>query len=267
MSVVQCSPSHGLNCTKTSHLKACVYKSSDHIGINSSVIVILMIELGSSIFISGMPAALVRMYVHRNSQQYCVLYGEEMKFFAEKLSPSIHDIVMKATKNLNDRYIIGRGAHGFVYKIQHPQLTCVAKKIVFGGHNKGFSSMHENSQAFLMIRHRNLVSYKACLFGEDHGLILCDYMENGSLHDILHEKDPPPPLTWNVRFNIAVGIARGLRYLHHLIHFRHPHIVHGDIKAKNILMDANMDPHISDFGTVVHSVHTVGTVGYIAPGN
>jgi serine/threonine protein kinase len=97
----------------------------------------------------------------------------------------------------------------------------------------------------------------------------------------LHVKKPPPPLTWNVRFNIAVGIAQGLAYLHYDCV---PPILHRDIKPKNILVDENLEPIIADFGTALctklfedsysHSetkkmlsAHVVGTPGYIAPGN
>jgi serine/threonine protein kinase len=117
--------------------------------------------------------------------------------------------------------------------------------------------------------------------GEEYGLVLCEFMKNGSLHDILHEKKPPLPLTWNVRCKIAVGIAQGLLYLHYDCV---PRIVHRDIKPKNILVDDNMEPIIADFGTALctklfedsysHSetkkmlsAHVVGTPGYIAPGN
>jgi serine/threonine protein kinase len=76
---------------------------------------------------------------------------------------------------------------------------------------------------------------------------LYEFIENGSHHDILHEKKPPPPLTWNVWFNIAVRIAEQLAYLHNC----DPSIVHRDIKPKNILIDDNMEPIIADFGTAL----------------
>jgi len=86
---------------------------------------------------------------------------------------------------------------------------------------------------------------------------------------------------WNVRFNIAVGIAQELAYLHYDCI---PPMVQRDIKPKNILVDDNMEPIIADFGTALckqisedsnsHSKsrkmlssHVVGTPGYIAPGN
>ena len=105
-------------------------------------------------------------------------------------------------------------------------------------------------------------------------------MESGSLHDILHEKKPPPLFMWRDRLKIAVGIAEGLAYLHNDCD---PPIVHRDIKPKNILIDDNLEPIISDFGTVLYrklsedsydhsetrkmrSTIVVGTPGYIAPG-
>nr|XP_029152454.1 receptor-like protein kinase [Arachis hypogaea] len=112
-------------------------------------------------------------------------------------------------------------------------------------------------------------------------MVLSKYIKNGSLHDILHEKYPLPPLNWSIRLNIAVGIAHGLKYLH----YDHTTpIVHRDIKPHNILLNDQMKPLISDFCTsfyrnlAEHSycqshswkkllTYVVGTAGYIAPEN
>ncbi|CAL0317580.1 unnamed protein product [Lupinus luteus] len=288
-----------LNYTKISHLKACVYKSTDHIGINTFVIVI--IELGSSVLVSAMLMALVCLYMRRKWKQESSMdwpfsmtrvpgtdaYYKEVRDLAESQYASLHDLVMKATDNLDDRYVIGSGAHGVVYKAQlGPNNVLAVKKVVFGSNKSKYLRILQNEIKALRNKHQNLVTCRGYWFARDFGLIVSDYMENGSLHDILHDKYPPPPLSWKVRFKIAVGVARGLAYLHHDCT---PCILHRDIKPRNILLDASMEPFITDFGTAlfrriraltyetdreIHpqrrpmlSTFIAGTAGYIAPEN
>jgi serine/threonine protein kinase len=98
-------------------------------------------------------------------------------------------------------------------------------------------------------------------------------MQNGSLYDVLHGTRAPPILDWEMRYKIAIGIAHGLEYIHYDCD---PPIVHRDIKPENILLDSDMEPHISDFGIAklmdqssasAQSLSVAGTIGYIAPGN
>jgi serine/threonine protein kinase len=78
-------------------------------------------------------------------------------------------------------------------------------------------------------------------------------------------------VNWVIRYRVAIGVARGLAYLHHGCD---PSIIHGDISSTNILLDHHFEPHISDFGLAklldssdTHITATVGgTFGYIAPG-
>ena len=98
-----------------------------------------------------------------------------------------------------------------------------------------------------------------------------DYMSNGSLGSLLHERSGNC-LEWNLRYQIVLGAAQGLAYLHHDCV---PPIVHRDIKANNILIGPEFEPYIADFGLAklvddgnfARSSNTVaGSYGYIAPG-
>ncbi|KAM0944355.1 putative glycerophosphodiester phosphodiesterase, protein kinase RLK-Pelle-LRK10L-2 family [Dioscorea sansibarensis] len=96
-------------------------------------------------------------------------------------------------------------------------------------------------------------------------------MSNGPLEKYIYAEDPKTILGWDILFQIAVGIARGLEYLHRGCNTK---IVHFDIKPHNILLDDDFCPKISDFGlaklcshkeSILSMVGTRGTLGYIAP--
>jgi tRNA A-37 threonylcarbamoyl transferase component Bud32 len=291
-----------LSCINTSYISPCVHKSTDHKGISN--VQIVMIELGSSILISAILVIIIkRRFRRKNSDtkdlkhwyydgragmiekgagMIGVRYAHESKILGEEHPTALQDLVLQATENLSDQYIIGRGAHGIVYKAIIGQQVYAVKKFEFARNRiKQRTMMCKEIEVLGMYKHRNLIKYADYWIGEDYGLVLYEFMKNGSLHDILHEKNPPPLLMWDVRLNIAIGIAEGLAYLHNNCD---PPIVHRDIKPKNILVDDNMEPIISDFGTALFrklseasynhsetrkrlSTIVVGTPGYIAPGN
>jgi hypothetical protein len=221
-------------------------------------------------------------YVEKGVGRIGVTYAREFNISCKEKPLTLKDVVLEATENLNQRYIIGKGGHGTVYKAMIGQQVFAVKKVEFGRNKqKRLSIIRNEIEVLGMFKHRNLLKHADYWIGEEYGLVLCEFMKNGSLHDILHEKKPPLPLTWNVRCKIAVGIAHGLLYLHYDCV---PRIVHRDIKPKNILVDDNMEPIIADFGTALckmvfedsnsHSTirkmlssHVVGTPGYMAPGN
>jgi serine/threonine protein kinase len=126
------------------------------------------------------------------------------------------------------------------------------------------------------VRHRNLVVLRGCCMAPSGGgieghqrIIVFDYMRNGSLKDYIFNTNKPS-LDWPARHNIAVGMARGIAYLHY---GAQPAIIHRDIKGSNILLDEKFDACVADFGLArftpdgkTHiSTRVAGTFGYVAP--
>ncbi|XP_020676577.2 uncharacterized protein LOC110095391 [Dendrobium catenatum] len=193
--------------------------------------------------------------------------------------PSLHEgsslllnKVMEATENMDEKYVIGRGAHGTVYKASlSPEEVYAVKRLVFGAQKGSHASMLTEIKTVGTIKHRNLLKLVNFWLKSDCGLILYEYMENGSLHDVLHEIKPSPFLDWKLRYKIAIGIAQGLSYLHWDCN---PAIIHCDIKPKNIILDSEMEPHITDFGiarfmdqfsATPTTTGIMGTIGYMSP--
>lgn len=157
-------------------------------------------------------------------------------------------------------------------EIHRPHAVIAVKKIWRSG------SDVENSDDLLRevnllgrLRHRNIVRLLGYLHNETNIMVVYEYMANGNLGTVLHSKQAGKLLVdWVSRYNIAVGVAQGLNYLHHGCH---PPVIHRDIKSNNILLDDNLEARIADFGLarmMVHKNETVsmvaGSYGYIAPG-
>lgn len=206
-----------------------------------------------------------------------------IKFLESKLRPveevtalemsSKLNQILQATENLNERYVIGRGSQGIVYRVELPSGQVYAlKRIPFSDEDTEKMRMIREIQTVGKVRHRNLVKLLEFWVRKECGFILYEYMPNGSLDDVLHEMKPPPLLGWDVRYRIAIGTAHGLSYLHHDCR---PAIIHRDIKPRNILLDSDMEPRISDFGiarlldmrSLSSNTSVHGTFGYMAPEN
>ncbi|ESQ28455.1 hypothetical protein EUTSA_v10019658mg, partial [Eutrema salsugineum] len=120
------------------------------------------------------------------------------------------------------------------------------------------------------VLHRNLVKLYGCCYEGDHRLLVYEYLPNGSLDHALFGGKKALHLDWPTRFEICLGVARGLAYLHEEVSVR---IVHRDVKAINILLDSKLLPIVSDFGLAklyddkkTHiSTRVAGTIGYLAP--
>lgn len=176
---------------------------------------------------------------------------------------------------IKEANVIGMGATGVVYKADVARSsTIVAVKKLWRTQTDielgGSDDLVGEVNLLGKLRHRNIVRLLGFLHNDRDAMIIYEYMINGSLGEALHGKEGGRLLVdWVSRYNIAVGVAQGLAYLHHDCH---PPIIHRDIKSNNILLDGNLDARVADFGLarmMIKKDETVsmvaGSYGYIAP--
>ncbi|CAL4961962.1 unnamed protein product [Urochloa decumbens] len=161
---------------------------------------------------------------------------------------------------------LGQGGYGAVYRGNLLDGREIAVKMLKDTEGDGEEFMNEVA-SISRTSHVNIVTLLGfCLQGSKRAL-LYEYMPNGSLERYTFGSN----LRWDKLFDIVIGIARGLEYLHTGCSTR---IVHFDIKPQNILLDQDFLPKISDFGLAklcqqkeskISIVGARGTIGYIAP--
>ncbi|CAL9183771.1 unnamed protein product [Musa hybrid cultivar] len=174
----------------------------------------------------------------------------------------------KMTKSFKRK--LGEGGYGSVFKGTLQDGRSVAVKILSKSTENGAEFINEVA-SIGRTSHVNVVSLLGfCLDGHKRALVY-EFMPNGSLDKYIFSDEPKETLPWDRLYQIAVGIARGLEYLHRGCNTR---IVHFDIKPHNILLDQDFCPKISDFGlaklfppkeSILSMADARGTIGYIAP--
>ncbi|KAL8144061.1 hypothetical protein V2J09_017093 [Rumex salicifolius] len=176
----------------------------------------------------------------------------------------------KATKGFKDKELLGAGGFGKVYKgTLKSNNTQVAVKRISHESRQGMKEFVSEVAAMRRLRHRNLVPLLGYCRRKGELLLVYEYMFNGSLDKFLFNKEMPT-LSWPQRFSIIKGVASALLYLHEEWE---QVVLHRDIKASNILLDANMNARLGDFGLArlydhgsnPQTTHIVGTLGYLAP--
>ncbi|XP_010519387.1 PREDICTED: LRR receptor-like serine/threonine-protein kinase RCH1 isoform X2 [Tarenaya hassleriana] len=196
--------------------------------------------------------------------------GEEWELTPfQKLGFSINDIVT----GLSDSNIVGKGGSCVVYRIETSSRQVIAVKKLLPDYDRENPDWFSAEVSILgTIRHRNIVRLLGYCSKGRTKLLIFDYVSNGSLAELLHEKKVF--LDWDVRFGIAFGSAHGLAYLHHDCV---PPIIHRDVKAGNILVGPRNEAYLADFGIAKlvddddesqsskPSNVIAGSLGYIAP--
>lgn len=149
---------------------------------------------------------------------------------------------------LNKECLIGRGSIGTVYQATFDDgLSIAIKRLETLGRIKNADEFESEMDYLGELRHTNLVTLQGYYWSSSMQLMLSDYIPNGTLASHLHPTitGAATTLAWSRRFRIAIGLARGLAYLHHDLRTR---VLHLNLSATNVLLDASFEPKISDFG-------------------
>ncbi|KAM7252737.1 hypothetical protein ACFE04_008246 [Oxalis oulophora] len=191
----------------------------------------------------------------------------------EKLQPLLNCVpyseIARATNNFHPDNIIGIGGYSEVYRGDLPDGTTIAVKRLAKDNKdaKKEKEFLDEIGVISHVNHPNTTTLIGCCFENGLYLIL-NFCQNGNLSTALHGTTS---LDWPDRFKIALGVAKGLHYLHKCCKRR---IIHRDIKASNVLLGTDNEPQITDFGlskwlpnqwTHHNLIPIEGTFGYLAP--
>jgi len=196
---------------------------------------------------------------------------EAINAIRSKLKIFTYADMKSATRDFDRENKLGEGGYGAVYKGILSDGKMVAVKQLSSESRQGKREFINEVAVISAVKHRNLVKLHGCCLEADDRLLVYEYLENNSLEKALFGNNKSHlQLDWPTRFNVCIGTARGLAYLHEE---SSPRIIHRDIKASNILLDNSLNPKIGDFGLAklfndkkTHiTTRVAGTIGYLSP--
>ncbi|KAI3888603.1 hypothetical protein MKX03_031372 [Papaver bracteatum] len=180
-----------------------------------------------------------------------------------------YEELVRATDGFSDYNLLGQGGFGYVHKGILPNEKEVAVKHLKLGSGQGEREFQAEVEIISRVHHKHLVSLVGYSSTGSQRMLVYEFVPNSTMEFHLHGKGRPT-MDWATRLRIALGSTKGLAYLHEDCH---PKIIHRDIKAANILLDAKFKAKVADFGlakffsdTNTHvSTRVMGTFGYLAP--
>ncbi|KAK1440114.1 hypothetical protein QVD17_05939 [Tagetes erecta] len=214
---------------------------------------------------------LLAIYIFRQCRKEHDILNKYEEFVGIDTKPYTYSYgeLRDATDDFSPANKLGEGGFGPVYKGKLDDGRIIAVKQLSVASHQGKAQFVAEIATISAVQHRNLVKLYGCCIEGDKRLLVYEYLENKSLDQALFG-NTRLSLNWATRFEICLGIARGLAYLHEESRVR---VVHRDVKASNVLLDADLNPKISDFGLAklyddkkTHmSTRVAGTIGYLAP--
>ena len=196
-------------------------------------------------------------------------YAEVFEQWEQQYSPQRFSFrtLYKATNGFKWDRVIGAGGFGKVYRGDLPDGTQVAVKKVSHGSQQGLQEYISEIATMTRLGHMNLVQLRGYCRRKGELILVYEHMPNGNLSEYLLKGDG---LSWLQQLHIIKGVASALCYLHE---GWGQILLHRDIKASNVLLDANLNAKLGDFGLArfhdrgmaLETTRVVGTTGYMAP--
>ncbi|KAL8052640.1 hypothetical protein ABFX02_05G018200 [Erythranthe guttata] len=233
------------------------------------VVVVSAVSAAAALIIG----AIIAVHIWKNR-----IIQNKRKGDAEKLVKTLNDCSLnfkysaleKATDSFNEANKLGQGGFGTVYKGVLADGREIAVKRLFFNTKHRAADFFNEVNIISSVEHKNLVRLLGCSCLGPESLLVYEYLPNKSLDRFIFDSSKGKELNWEKRFEIIIGTAEGLVYLHENKKTR---IIHRDIKASNILLDSRLRAKIADFGLARSfqedkshiSTAIAGTLGYMAP--
>ncbi|KAF3791071.1 Inactive leucine-rich repeat receptor-like protein kinase [Nymphaea thermarum] len=230
--------------------------------------VVLGVVLGALI---GVVAALIVAGLIRVSALYMtrtpILKGPVN--FCSKINPKMLAFLCEEAA-FSDSQLIGLSPNGKYYKaVLENGFTVAIKRIESASPPAEAQSksakrrIQKNLEVLGCLRHRHLMTLHAYINLSDRYSLVYDYMPNGSLEDAMKKvRASQLRLNWEMRHRIAVGVIKGLQFLHFGCS---PRVLHYDLKPANVLLDDDFEPRLADYGLLGLMQETGRTSAYVAP--
>lgn len=235
---------------------------------NRTLAVLLLSLLASGIFLSLLGASYC--YVVRiRRKKHAPVMGKEGEESIIYIPPVVKRFSFADLRTIaaDFRVQLGKGGYGEVFEGTLENGTKVAVKQLF---DKGKTEFLAEVETIGRVHHFNLVRLVGYCAEGSNRLLVYEYLQKGSLDKWIFNQNGEATLTWTIKWQIILGVAKGLEYLHEHCN---PKIIHFDIKPQNILLDEEFNVKIADFGLAKwinrdqSNVSTMikGTRGYMAP--